>query len=178
MSLWRLWLDVFRIVSNPRGTGLKTGHYIPLRKRRCAQDDRLSLWRLWLDVFRIVSNPRGTGLKTGHYIPLRKRRCAQDDRLFLWRLWLDVFRIVSNPASNPRGTGLKTGHYKPWRGTEVKVGRYYIGWCGTVSWDEALGDGKRAAKAEGARGDFQAGSGLLAFVFVAIDAAAAMLRTS
>ena len=36
-------------------------------------------------------------------------------------------------------------------------------------WDEALGDGKWAAEAEGARGDFEAGRGLLALVFVAID---------
>ena len=38
-----------------------------------------------------------------------------------------------------------------------------------VSWDEALGDGKWAAKAEGARGDLEAGGGLFALVFVAID---------
>jgi len=35
--------------------------------------------------------------------------------------------------------------------------------------DEALGDGKGAAEAEGARREFEAGSGLLAFIFIAID---------
>src|SRR5579859_6543179 len=39
----------------------------------------------------------------------------------------------------------------------------------SCSWDEALSDGKWAAEAEGARGDFKAGSGLFALVFVAVD---------
>src|SRR5882724_7700315 len=37
------------------------------------------------------------------------------------------------------------------------------------SWNEALSDGKWAAEAEGARGDFKAWRRLLALVFVAVD---------